>query len=248
MGVWNFTNNATSLGFTTGGVTTDVGIYTISGPSSFSGLGSYYANGSHRFDLGATRGLISRAQLGTTNYTTAAGTVITNNATSIGLGTVGVTGVFTMTFVHPESFHAGPVYFPVYAPKYTEVTIKVHDGIIYGWQDAVKYQFNPPYYPLVTSPVMTAETGQGVGILSNATSLRIIAGLTGTLTYYAAYDVTIYNNYTVRVFYNRFVITLSSGLITSFTTTGGLSLLYGWWGLFTHPTTLPGTGNVLTWA
>lgn len=246
MSVWNFTSTATSLGFTTGGVTTDVGIYTIKGPASFVAPGSYYANGSHRFNLGATRGLINRVQLGTDNYTAAAGTVITNNATSIGLGTSGVTGVFTMTFVHPEKFAVGAQWSPVYAPKYTEVTIKVHHGIIYGWSDCIKFQFNPPYYPLYTSPVMTAETGQGVGVLSNATNLRIIAGLSGTLTYYAAYDVTCYSDHYVRVYYNKFIITLSSGLLTSFTTTSGLSLFYYAVGT-PYPGNPPGTGNVLSW-
>ena len=236
MSVWLFQDYGSSIKFTTAGGTGSGGRACMQGPTTFtlshrSATQSFYANGSFNFQLGSTRGLANYIAPGSGSYSTTAKTVVSDMGTSVRLGTQGLTGIYTGNFLHPEGFKTvDGSYDTVYGEKYQTVTIKIHDGIIYGWQDSISVKQGSSSN-ITTTPGINVESPPGVGFINNGTSMRAVAGLTGSISYYLVYDVyfipehyssnpspywwTFWN----KIYYSQLTIVLSSGLIQSVTDT-----------------------------
>lgn len=238
MSALTFTSGATSIQFSTSGLTGAGGVTCMGAVPTF-GLysgASYYANGSYNCKLGSTRGLINKVMFQNGNVSASAGCSITNNATSIGVGTFGITGDFTVKLMHPEGMiaYAGVCW----GRKYTEVQVKIRNGIIYGWYDWACFQavyggYNGGYLgPLTRTAGTAVETTQGVFIADiTPTSIGFASGMSGTLTYYYVDDIWFYTNgmgaWWAKPYYGTISITLSGGLLQSITYTPIGSLYYG---------------------
>lgn len=235
-----FTGETTSLKFSTAGLTGGGGVACMGGGSTFSMYvgASYYANGNYNCKLSATRGLINNVMFQNGNVSAAAGCSVANNATSIGLGTYGITGDFTCTLMHPESIGNYRYYFGAVAQKYTEIQVKIKNGIIYGWYDWACYQniyynWSIGYYygNLTRTAGVAAETTQGVFIADvTPTSVGFASGLSGTMTYYYVDNLNLYTNGTgawwAQPHYGTISITLLGGILQAITYTPIGNLYY----------------------